>query len=81
MTEILHRLANISATHLIAVTGYLAYLAVSIYLCITGGNFQYYSEFAALTAGSGTLAAIGGRYIDSALNSPKGEPPQNKIKS
>ncbi|MFA6074611.1 MAG: hypothetical protein WCV63_00100 [Negativicutes bacterium] len=78
MTEIIHRLANITATHLIAVTGYCAYLAVSIYLCITGGTFQYYSEFAALTAGSGTLAAIGGKYIDSALNSPKGAPPQNK---
>ncbi|MEI6287737.1 MAG: hypothetical protein WCP79_14630 [Bacillota bacterium] len=78
MTEILHRLANISATHLIAVTGYIAYLIVSIYLCTTGSTFQYYSEFAALTAGSGTLAALGGRYIDSALNSPKGEPPQNR---
>ena len=78
MTEILHRLANISATHLIAVTGYLAYLVVSIYLCTTGDTFQYYSEFAALTAGSGTIAALGGRYIDSALNSPKGEAPQNK---
>lgn len=76
MTEIFHRIANISATHLIAVAGYIAYIAVSIYLCITGGTFQYYSEFAALTAGSGTVAALGGRYIDSALNSPKGEYPQ-----
>ena len=56
----------------------IAYLIVSIYLCTTGSSFQYYSEFAALTAGSGTLAAIGGRYIDSALNSPKGEPPGHK---
>jgi hypothetical protein len=64
-----------SCTPLIATLGYLAFLLVSIYLCITEKTFQYYSEFSALTAGSGTLAAISGRYIDSALNSPKGEAP------
>ncbi|MFA6075266.1 MAG: hypothetical protein WCV63_03395 [Negativicutes bacterium] len=76
--ELVTAIAHANGTKLIAIVGYIAYLAVSIYLCITGGNFQYYSEFAALTAGSGTLAAIGGRYIDSALNSPRGEIPQNK---
>lgn len=75
MNELVHRVISANGTHLIAVTGYLAYLIVSMYLCVTGGTFQYYSEFAALTAGSGTLAALGGRYIDSALNSPKNEMP------
>ena len=59
----------------IAALGYLSFLAVSIYMCISGKTFQYYSEFAALTAGSGSLAAIAGHLINSALNSEKGQMP------
>lgn len=76
MIEIINRLTVVNSARLVAVSGYIAYLIVSMYLCVTGGSFQYYSEFAALTTGSGTLAALGGKYIDAALNSPRGEMPK-----
>ena len=78
MTEILHRIANANSIRFIAVFGYIAYICVSVYLCVTGKVFTYYGEFAAMTAGTGTITALGGRLINSALNSPKGEMPVDK---
>ena len=45
-------------------------------LAISGRQFTYFSEFATLTAGSGTVGALAKHYIDSKLNSPSGEMPK-----
>ena len=66
---------NINAIRFIAIVGYLAFIVLSGYLCVTEKQFVYYSEFAALTAGSGTIAALVNRYVNSRLNSPPGAMP------
>ena len=61
---------------ILAAIGYGAFVAVSAYLCWSGQHFEYYQEFATLTAGSGTLAALVNRYVNSKYNSAPGSMPQ-----
>ena len=67
---------TVNTIRFIAIIGYLAFILLSGYLCVTEKQFGYYSEFAALTAGSGTIAALVNRYVNSRLNSAPGEMPR-----
>ena len=67
---------SVNTIRFIAIIGYLGFIALSGYLCVTEKQFVYYSEFAALTAGSGTIAALINRYVNSRLNSAPGKMPR-----
>ena len=58
--------------------GYLSFFLVSYYMLFTGKSFEYYPQFASLTAGSGIFGQLVNHYFDSKFNSPSGTMPNDQ---
>lgn len=75
---LLYEKGNLSLNRVIAASGWIAFLAVSLYLAITGQSMQNYDTFCIWSAGGGAGAALINKTIHSTFNSPRGEMPQIK---
>ena len=61
-----------SLTRVLPTIGYLAFLAVSAYLVLTGRTWEHYETFTAAT-GSAVMVQLGNKFINSKYNTPQGE--------
>nr|DAU27185.1 MAG TPA: protein of unknown function (DUF4500) [Caudoviricetes sp.] len=63
---------ELSLTRVIAVIGWLAFLAVSAYLVYTHQKWDNYDTFASLTGGGGAATQVVNKLINSKYNSAPG---------
>lgn len=63
---------ELSLTRVIAVIGWLAFLAVSAYLVYTHQKWDNYDTFASLTGGGGAATQVVNKLINSKFNSLPG---------
>ena len=63
---------QLSLTRLIAVVGWVAFLAVTFYLVWHEITWANYDTFATFTAGGGSVTQIGNKLINSKYNSAPG---------
>ena len=73
--DLLYENGQISLTRLLAVSSFLLFALVSIYLMATGQTWQHYETFAGLTAGGGLLTQVANKVVNSKLNSEQGQFP------
>lgn len=72
MEMLLYEGGALSLTRVLVVAGWLAFLAVSLYLVWHGASWQNYETFASLTAGGGAATQIANKFINSKYNSALG---------
>lgn len=65
---------ELSATKVLAISGWLAFLIVSAYLVYKGNTWGNYETFSTMTAGGGAATQIANKFINSKYNSPLGAP-------
>ena len=63
---------ELSLTRCLAVSGWLAFLAVTIYLIYEKQTWAHYDTFASLTGGGGTATQVVNKFINSKYNSQPG---------
>ena len=61
-----------SLTRVLPTIGYITFLALSIYLVVTGRTWEHYAEFTTAT-GSAVMVQLGNKFINSKYNTPRGE--------
>lgn len=64
-----------SLTRVISITAFMAFLAASAYLVITGKRWDHYETFATLTGGGGAATQVANKVINSVYNSPTNQYP------
>ena len=65
---------DLSLTRSLALAGFLAFLAGSIYLLAKGTTWGNYDTFATLTGGGGAATQIANKLINGKYNSEQGKP-------
>ena len=62
-----------SLTRLIALTNYIFFAIITIYLVLTGKTWGNYEVFAGITGGGGVLTQLVNKWINSKFNTSQGE--------
>lgn len=75
MKHLLYENGQPSLTRALAVSSFLLFAVVSLYLMATGKAWQHYETFAGLTAGGGLLTQATNKLINSKFNSESGQFP------
>ena len=76
MRELLFENGQPSLTRILALSSYLLFVVVTLFLVLVGHSWQHYDTFAALTAGGGLVTQATNKLINSKYNSATGEFPQ-----
>ena len=74
MRETLYENGQLSLTRAMTVVAFLAFLAGSAFLLLTGQTWSHYDTFASLTAGGGLATQVANKFVNSKYNSPPNEP-------
>ena len=72
LLEMLKEDGRLSLTRVLPTIGYASFIAVSLYLAVTGNTWGHYSEFALATGGS-VVVQLGNKWVNSKYNSAPGQ--------
>ena len=78
MKDLLYENGQISKTRCLAVSSYVLFIVVTVFMVITGREWQHYEAFAAMTAGGGLVTQAANKLINSKYNSTTGQFPQKQ---
>ena len=70
--DLLYENNEASLTRFLSLIGYMLFAFVTIYLIVTGKNWENYMTFASYTGGGGAIMQLANKAINSKWNTPNG---------
>lgn len=70
--DLLYENNEASLTRFLSLMGYMLFAFVTIYLIVTGKDWEHYLTFASYTGGGGAIMQLANKAINSKWNTPNG---------